>query len=222
MGASIVLAALVLGIFMVCTVKTLKSYDDTVKVRGLCEKEVSADRVVWRISYGEKANDLADLRNTIRKNNDIIVKQLRDAGFSEEEIKVGNASYEDRYSWASNPNQIPFRYNANQTVTVFTKNLDLVRKLQQTLETDLVNQNILANTWADYQYLGLNDIKPEMIRESLENARAAADEFANNSHSKIGKMRTASQGYFEVEDLDENTPQVKKIRVVTTVEYYLK
>ena len=222
MGASIVLAALVLGIFMVCTVKTLKSYDDTVKVRGLCEKEVSADRVVWRISYGEKANDLADLRNTIRKNNDIIVKQLRDAGFSEEEIKVGNAGYEDRYSWASNPNQIPFRYNANQTVTVFTKNLDLVRKLQQTLETDLVNQNILANTWADYQYLGLNDIKPEMIRESLENARAAADEFANNSHSKIGKMRTASQGYFEVEDLDENTPQVKKIRVVTTVEYYLK
>lgn len=221
-GGATVLAALVLGIFMVCTVKTLKSYDDTVKVRGLCEKEVPADRVVWRISYGEKSNDLADLRNTIHKNNEIIVKNLRDAGFSDEEIKVGNASYEDRYSWASNPNQIPFRYNANETVTVFTKNLDLVRKLQQTLETDLVNQNILANTWADYQYLGLNDIKPEMIRESLENARVAADEFANNSHSKIGKMRTASQGYFEVEDLDENTPQVKKVRVVTTVEYYLK
>ena len=118
--------------------------------------------------------------------------------------------------------QITFRYQVDQTVTVFTKNLDLVRKLQQTLETDLVNQNILANSWADYQYLGLNDIKPAMIAESLENARAAADEFAKNSHSKIGKMRTASQGYFEVEDLDENTPQVKKVRVVTTVEYYLK
>ena len=95
-GGAIVVAAAVLGIFMVCTVKTLKSYDDTVKVRGLCEKEVPADRVVWRISYGEKANDLADLRNTIRKNNDIIVKHLREAGFSDEEIKVGNASYEDR------------------------------------------------------------------------------------------------------------------------------
>ena len=58
--------------------------------------------------------------------------------------------------------------------------------------------------------------------ESLENARSAADEFAKNSHSKIGKMRTASQGYFEVDDLDENTPQIKKVRVVTTVEYYLK
>ena len=222
MGVSIVLAALVLGLMMVCTVKTLKSYDDTVKVRGLCEKEVPADRVVWRISYSEKDNSLADLRTTIRRNNDIIVKHLRDAGFTEDEIKVGNASYDDRYTWSNNVSQITFRYQANQTVTVFTKNLELVRKLQQTLETDLVNQNILANSWADYQYLGLNDIKPSMIAESLENARTAADEFAKNSHSKIGKMRTASQGYFEVEDLDENTPQVKKVRVVTTVEYYLK
>lgn len=221
-GGSIVLAALVLGIFMVCTVKTLKSYDDTVLVRGLCEKEVPADRVVYRISYSEKSNSLADLRNTIRQNNDIIMEKLRSAGFKDDELKVGNASYDDRYTYANDVSQITFRYQANQTITVFSKNLDLVRKVQQTLETDLVNQNILASSWADYQFLGLNQIKPAMIAESLENARAAADEFAKNSHSRIGKMRTASQGYFEVEDLDENTPQVKKVRVVTTVEYYLK
>ena len=221
-GGSIVLAALVLGIFMVCTVKTLKSYDDTVLVRGLCEKEVPADRVVYRISYSEKSNSLADLRNTRRQNNDIIMEKLRSAGFKDDELKVGNASYDDRYTYANDVSQITFRYQANQTITVFSKNLDLVRKVQQTLETDLVNQNILASSWADYQFLGLNQIKPAMIAESLENARAAADEFAKNSHSRIGKMRTASQGYFEVEDLDENTPQVKKVRVVTTVEYYLK
>ncbi len=221
-GVSIVLAAFVLGLMLVCAVRTLKSFDDTVKVRGLCEKEVPADRVVWRIRYSEKDNSLADLRSTVQRNNNIIVSKLREAGFKDDEIKVGNASYDDRYTYANNVSQITFRYQVDQTVTVFTKNLELVRKLQQTLETDLVNQNILANSWADYQYLGLNDIKPAMIAESLENARAAADEFAKNSHSRIGKMRTASQGYFEVEDLDENTPQVKKVRVVTTVEYYLK
>lgn len=222
MGTSIILAAFVLGLMLVCAVKTLKSYDDTVKVRGLCEKEVPADRVVYRISYSEKSNSLADLRNTISQNNNIIVEKLRAAGFKDDEVKVGNANYEDRYSYANDVSQITFRYQANQTVTVFSKNLDLVRKLQQTLETELVNQNILASSWADYQFQGLNEIKPAMIAESLENARAAADEFAKNSHSRIGKMRTASQGYFEVEDLDENTPQVKKVRVVTTVEYYLK
>lgn len=221
-GGAIILAALVLGICMICTVRTLKSYDNTVRVRGLCEKEVPADRVVWRINYSEKSNALADLRSTIRRNNDIIVDLLKQAGFSDDEIKVGTANYDDRYTYANNTSQITFRYQANQVVTVFTKNLDLVRKVQQSLETDLVNQNILANSWADYQYLGLNDIKPTMIAESLENARTAADEFAKNSRSRIGKMRTASQGYFEVEDLDENTPQIKKVRVVTTVEYYLK
>ena len=221
-GGAIIAAAFVLGLCMVWTVKTLKSYDNTVRVRGLCEKEVPADRVVWRINYSEKSNALADLRSTIRRNNDIIVDLLKQAGFSDDEIKVGTANYDDRYTYANNTSQITFRYQANQVVTVFTKNLDLVRKVQQSLETDLVNQNILANSWADYQYLGLNDIKPTMIAESLENARTAADEFAKNSRSRIGKMRTASQGYFEVEDLDENTPQVKKVRVVTTVEYYLK
>ena len=167
-GGSIVLAALVLGIFMVCTVKTLKSYDDTVLVRGLCEKEVPADRVVYRISYSEKSNSLADLRNTIRQNNDIIMEKLRSAGFKDDELKVGNASYDDRYTYANDVSQITFRYQANQTITVFSKNLDLVRKVQQTLETDLVNQNILASSWADYQFLGLNQIKPAMIAESLE------------------------------------------------------
>ena len=173
-GVSIVLAAFVLGLMLVCAVRTLKSFDDTVKVRGLCEKEVPADRVVWRIRYSEKDNSLADLRSTVQRNNNIIVSKLREAGFKDDEIKVGNASYDDRYTYANNVSQITFRYQVDQTVTVFTKNLDLVRKLQQTLETDLVNQNILANSWADYQYLGLNDIKPAMIAESLENARAAA------------------------------------------------
>ena len=153
-GVSIVLAAFVLGLMLVCAVRTLKSFDDTVKVRGLCEKEVPADRVVWRIRYSEKDNSLADLRSTVQRNNNIIVSKLREAGFKDDEIKVGNASYDDRYTYANNVSQITFRYQVDQTVTVFTKNLDLVRKLQQTLETDLVNQNILANSWADYQYLG--------------------------------------------------------------------
>ena len=129
-GGAIVLAAVVLGISLIFTVKTLKSYDDTVKVRGLCEKEVPADRVVWRISYSEKDNSLADLRTIVRRNNDIIVSKLTEAGFKSDEIKVANASYDDRYMYSNNVSQVSYRYVANQTVTVFTKYLDLVRKLQ--------------------------------------------------------------------------------------------
>lgn len=221
LGVSIVLAAAVLGIFMVCTVKTLKSYDDTVKVRGLCEKEVPADRVVLRVMYSAQDNDLATLRSTMEKNDQTVISLLKKAGFTDEEIKYTSANFNDRYDSYYTSN-IRFRYSANQTISVFTSKMDEVSKVQNTIDADLLKHDIISNTYANYEYNGLNDIKPSMIAESLENARTAADEFAKNSHSKIGKMRTASQGYFEVEDLDENTPQVKKVRVVTTVEYYLK
>lgn len=220
-GVSIVLAAAVLGLFMVWTVKTLKSYDDTVKVRGLCEKEVPADRVVLRVSFGGQDNELSDLRAAIDRDEQTVITLLKNAGFTDDEIKYTSARFNDRYD-SYYTNNIRFRYSANQTISVFTSKMDVVSELEKTIDAELLKHNIISSTYSTYEYNGLNDIKPSMIAESLENARSAADEFAKNSHSKIGKMRTASQGYFEVEDLDENTPQVKKVRVVTTVEYYLK
>ncbi|MBO7100594.1 MAG: SIMPL domain-containing protein [Bacteroidales bacterium] len=221
LGVSIVLAAFVLGLMLVCTVRTLKSYDDTVKVRGLCEKEVPADRVVLRINYSDQDNELVDLRARMEQSDQTIIALLKKAGFSDEEIKYTSAHFNDRYDSYYTSN-IRFRYSANQTINVFTSKMEEVSEIQNKIDAELLKHNIISNTYASYEYNGLNDIKPSMIAESLENARTAADEFAKNSHSKIGKMRTASQGYFEVEDLDENTPQIKKVRVVTTVEYYLK
>ena len=220
MGVSIVLAALVLGIFQVCAVKTLKSFDDTVTVRGLCEKEVPADRAVLRVNYSDQHNKLSDLRDTIMAHEQVIINMLKDAGFTENEIKFTSAHINDRYDYYSS--NVAYRYSANQTINVFTSKMDKVAEVQKKIDAELLKHNIISNTYATYEYNGLNEIKPAMIAESLKNARSAADEFAKNSGSEIGKMRTASQGYFEVDDLDENTPQIKKVRVVTTVEYYLK
>ena len=222
LSAGIVLAALVLGIMMICTVKTFKSYDDTVRVRGLCEREVPANRVVMRISYSFQDNDFIALKNNIDEVNKTIVSILKKSGFADDEIKYGMADYTDRYGNYYSDNNVRYRYYANQHINVFTSKVDSVEDIKSLLETELLKQNVIVNIYNSYEYNGLNEIKPSMIAESLENAREAADEFAKNSHSKIGKMRTASQGYFEVENLDENTPQIKKIRVVTSVEYYLK
>ncbi|MCR4816884.1 MAG: SIMPL domain-containing protein [Bacteroidales bacterium] len=222
LGVSIILAAFVLGVMLVWTVRTLKSFDDTVTVKGLCEREVPADRVVLRISYTAQDNSLIDLRSKVENNDQTIVNLIKKAGIAENEIKYTTASFNDRYDDYYVSDNIKFRYNAHQTISIFSSNMDAVRKLQNTIDGELLKQDILSNTYASYEYNGLNEIKPSMIAESLEKARESAEEFAKNSHSKIGKMRTASQGYFDIEDLDENTPQIKKIRVVTTVEYYLK
>lgn len=222
LGVSIIIAAFVLGLMLVFTVRTLKSFDDTVTVRGLCEKEVPADRVAFRINYSEKANSIAEVRQIMDQHNAAIIKLLKDAGIDNAEIFNGSPSIDDRYTWSNDVSRITYRYQANQSISVYTSKMDIIKKLQNTLENDLLKQDILASSYADYQFLGLNEIKPAMIAESLEKARESAEEFAKNSHSKIGKMRTASQGYFEVDDLDETTPQMKKVRVVSTVTYYLK
>ena len=224
LGVSIIIAALILGIMMVRTVKTFKSYDDTVKVRGLCEREVPANRVVMRINYDLQDNDFIALRTSISNVNKKIIDILKTSGFTNEEIKYSMADYNDRYGsyYYNNDDKIRYRYSADQRINVFTSKIEKVADIKNKIENELIKDGIIVNIYNTYEYNNLNEIKPSMIAESLENARNAADEFAKNSHSKIGKMRTASQGYFEVEDLDENTPQIKKIRVVTTVEYYLK
>ena len=88
---------------------------------------------------------------------------------------------------------------------------------------ELLNQGIaFANLSINYTYTDLNKIKPEMIVEATKNAREAAEQFAKDSESVLGKIKTATQGYFSIEDSDPSTPYVKNIRVVTNVTYYLE
>jgi hypothetical protein len=60
-----------------------------------------------------------------------------------------------------------------------------------------------------------------MIEEATRNAREVAQKFAEDSDSRLGKIRQASQGQFSIEPRDTNNPHIKKVRVVSTVEYYL-
>jgi hypothetical protein len=85
----------------------------------------------------------------------------------------------------------------------------------------------IAFTGGDYQnkteylFTRLNEIKPAMIQEATTKAREVALKFAQDSDSKLGKIKRASQGQFSINPRDKNNPHIKKIRVVSTVEYYL-
>ena len=121
-----------------------------------------------------------------------------------------------------------YRYNVTGVVTVTTTNVEQVLKLMSR-QSDLLKQGV-AIASGDYRYAprfiytsdALNALKPAMIEEATRNARAAADKFAHDSNSELGKIKSASQGLFSISDRDDNTPSIKTIRVVTTVEYYLK
>jgi hypothetical protein len=160
------------------------------------------------------------------KKNEAILAFLHSKGIKESEISIAPPEVIDMEAERYGTNNLSHRYNATGVITVISTDVSKIRSLMAE-QAELLKQGI-AITGGDYrynvsyEYTGLNDIKPQMIEEATKNARAAADKFAKDSDSKLGKIKNASQGQFSISDRDSNTPYIKTVRVVTTVNYYLK
>lgn len=203
-----------------------KALERTVTVKGLSEREVPADIAIWPVRFSETGNDLVALYSAIEKNNARVVEFLKTRGFGAEEVSVSSPAIVDREAQGYGRDDGPrFRYTATSTLTVYSNRVDLVRETMNDL-VELGKQG-LAISGQDYEartqflFTGLNALKPEMIEEATRNAREVASRFAQDSESTLGKIKSASQGQFSIEDRDSNTPHVKRVRVVSTVEYYL-
>lgn len=203
----------------------------TVKVKGLAEKDVKADLAVWNIRFQSADNVLTVAKKDIEAQEKTINDFLKNAGFSNDEIIIQGLNMQDAYADSyRDRNSIPARYTLNQTLTVRTNKVDLVSSTYPQIG-DLVSKGVTFNSYGNgvsYLFTELNSIKPKMLKEATQNARQAADEFAHNSNSKVGKIRSANQGVFsilareEIPDQSEREQVNKKVRVVSTVEYYLE
>ncbi len=225
-GLAIMVGLVVLGLMIPRAVSVYRSYDRTVDVKGLCEREVKADRVIWPITYKVMADDIRSIYSQLDGSVATIKDFLLSGGISEDEISVSVPSVSDKFANEYGENQRTFRYIAKNVVTVCTDKVDLVLALMSR-QSELLKKGIVteSNDWenrVEFSYEGLNDIKPEMIEIATMNAREAAQKFAKDSGSRLGKIKTANQGTFSIVDRDSNTPYIKKIRIVTYVTYYLK
>ena len=224
-GLFIMIGLIVLGFMFPRAVEKNRSYDRTVNVKGLCEREVKADKVIWPIVYKVMADDVQVLYNQTSSSNDIIVDFLVSGGISPDEISISVPKISDKLANEYGGYDRAYRYIAKNVVTVYTDNVDDVLALMSR-QSELLKKGIITGgeSWenpVEFRYEGLNDVKPEMIEEATKNAREAAQKFAKDSDSELGKIKTASQGTFTIEDRDSNTPHIKKVRIVTSVTYYL-
>lgn len=225
LGASFIAGCLILGLCAVWATKANRSFERTVAVKGLCERQVKADKVIWPLAYKFGGNSLTEMYSRANSMNDKIVKFLTAAGVSQDEISVNPPKIEDNRAVSYN-NNATYNYLITSVVTVYSENIDLIIELQNRIG-ELISQGVpvgTADSWSNptvFSYNGLNDIKPEMIEEATANARAAAQKFAKDCDSRLGKIKTATQGQFTITDRDSNTPYIKNVRVVTSVEYYL-
>ena len=205
-----------------------KDMDRTVTVKGLCEREVMADKVTWSLMYKELGNDPSQIYDLLEQKNNKVVAFLKSSGIKSQDISINPPVITDRQADNYGNEIMTYRYKATSVITVTSNEVEKVRKLL-TKQSQLMKQGIalVSNEYGNtnsviYEYTGLNKIKPEMIKEATENARATAQKFADDSDCRLGKIRTAQQGQFSITNRDDNTPHIKNIRVVSTIEYTLK
>lgn len=230
----IIVSAIILAISIIAMGMALRSgivafkdMDKHVTVKGLAEREVKADKVTWPLVYKEIGNDPAAMYELLEQKNKSVIAFLKSAGISESDISVNPPVISDRQADNYGNEIMNYRYKATSIITVTSSDVDKVRQLMRK-QSVLMKQGIAivseeyGNNNIVYEFTGLNKVKPEMVEEATKNAHATAQKFAEDSGSRLGGIRNAQQGQFSIEDRDANTPYIKKIRVVNTVEYSLE
>lgn len=221
-GALIALGLCFGGLFIYCGISKYAAKDRAVSVKGLSTREVEADYAVWPLSYGWNGNDLPALYAQLERVTERVQKHLLEMGFEKSDFRQGSISVSDNWSDYYGNHRPEYKYTLNTSLIVSTDKVKLVVE-SQGKESELLKEGIIVKTekWnLDYQFNGLPELKPLMIEEATRNARAVAQKFADDAQCSLGSIRNANQGQFSITS-DEYQPWVKRVRVVTTVDYYL-
>ncbi len=225
-AAALLVGLCTVGVSLKSAIDNFTNKDRRVTVKGLAEKEVDADKVTWPIQTKELGNDLPALYAKINATNAAIKKFLTDNGLKEEEISINAPMVIDLNAERYGENNRSYRYNITSTITVSSQNVKLVRSLISR-QGELLRQGIAIvdggyENPIKYEFVAFQNMKPEMMTQAIKNAELTAQQFAENSSSKLDKIISADQGQFSIDNRDENTPYKKKVRVVTTITYSLK
>lgn len=226
LAALIVAAGLVVGGFLLGDgLRRAKMADRSVTVRGLAERDVKADLATWTIAYSATGSDLASVRGEIDASTDALRAYFRGMGFPDDALRPIGAGV----------NQ--YLNNGINTITI-TQRMQLrtndIARAERAVASqfDLVRRGVTMQEGSGmvYSFTGLNAIKPTMVAEATTDARNAAEQFAKDSGTGVGGIKSATQGYFSIEARDGDQggggfgvadSPYKKVRVVTTVDFYL-
>ena len=225
-AALIALGIIVLGLCVKSGLDSISDKERKVTVKGLSEREVEADKVTWPILTKEIGDDLPSLYTRINTTTAKVKAFLKQNGVKDSEISVNAPVVVDMNAERYGANNHDYRYNITSTITVTSRNVKLVRSIIAR-QGELLKQGVAVvdggyGNGVTYEYVSFQQMKPKMMQEAIKNAEQTAKQFAENSDSEIDKILDAGQGQFTIDNRDDNTPYIKKLRVVTTVTYSLK
>ena len=209
-----------------------RAADRYVTVKGVAERGVEADLALWPMQFVVADDDLARAQARMQQASLTVRGFLERNGLQPAEVELQDLSVTDTRANRYGGPPAAFRYVVSQTLMVRTDRpqalFDASQKVGELLDAGVVLSS--DGPWAGgptYLFTRLNDLKPAMIAEATASARAAAEQFAQDSASPLGPIRRANQGLFVILPRDqapgvqEQRQRAKVVRVVTTVEYLL-
>ncbi len=226
MAGVLISAALVAGAWILgSAVKDFRSYDRFVSVRGFAEREVPADLAYWPISFSASGNDLQIIQQELDQSAEAVFSFLENHGLGQAEVSISAPRITDHHAYGVSEQHRPAnRFTAQSVITVRTGRAEAVKKAMAAAGELVAKEVVLIHSYEfqpRFEFTKLAEIKPEMIALATQDARNAARQFARDSDSNVGAIRRASQGLFTINDRDPFTPEIKQVRVVTSVDYFL-
>lgn len=228
------------GALLARAVENAKSGDRYVTVRGLAEKDVTADLAIWPIKVRAAGNNLNEVNRTADEARGKVLEFLEKNGIPADAVASQNVRVQDRQANDYGQNNNALRYIVEYTILIRSKDVEKVQKVSQ-MTDQLVAAGIVLSSQGNWDgnspqflFTQLNSVKPAMMADATKSAREAARQFAADSGSAVGSMRRASQGLFTIANRDQlaggegdgggqanaSSPN-KRIRVVVTVDYFL-
>jgi len=204
----------------------------SVTVRGVSERNVTADLATWSVSFSHEGTELGPVQQSVDQQANAIRTFFKRTGFHPQDITDGDVSLNreqprDRAGLPVGPQKL----TVSRSIQLRTTDVLRAREAYAR-QAELLRDGVeLSGTNVTYTFTGLNALKPAMIAEATRNARQSAEQFARDSGVDVGRLKSASQGYFSIgardgEDCDDcgstggSTP-FQKVRVVTTIDYDL-
>lgn len=210
-----------------------RAADRYVTVKGVSERDVRADVALWSIRFVATHDDLGVAQAEIKQSHQRVLGFLEKHGIDPAAAEVQTLEVDDRLANPYQTERMQSRYVVSQSLMVRTTEIEKVRAAGQALG-ELVDQGVVLSSSGGmaggptYLFTALSEHKPEMIAEATAKARRAAEQFAADSGSRIGRIRRARQGVFVIlprdraPGIDEGSQLDKTVRVVSTIDYYLE
>jgi len=216
----------VMGFFIGNGLRNIKATDRFVNVRGLAERQVNADAAKLAIHIQHTGATPAALFPVIATTQKLVLAFLAEEGIKESDVEIGQwMTVRTSAQELKDDPSLP-RYSVSGIVNVTTNHVEAAGNAYRKINDLRVKTNGgVTESEIAYSFTGIGQLRAEMIAAATKDARNAAAQFAMDSGSKVGSIRNASQGIFQItapgQDSDDPGSVRKNVRVVTTVDYAL-